>query len=164
VIEWLRIRRSYVLVKKHLAFTCLTLMTSHPILEEHRLFLQRMCSTGDEELDLTCRLPQVEGKEIHTLRAAWPYGLPACLPMGKQDRKYTYSVTLRCFRESFLPWKSSKYCACVRACVYVGTRAWTCTSAYVHVVLLIQHAMRMLHIVTSSVAPSVCTLFLHIIH
>ena len=41
-----------------------------------------------------------------------------------------YNVTLRCFRESLMPWKSDKYyifvCVCVRllafACVHVGAR------------------------------------------
>ena len=55
--------------------------------------------------------------------------------------QYTYNVTLRRVRESLLPWKSNKYyifvCVCVR----------------VHVALLIQHATRMRHIVTSYVAP-----------
>ena len=80
--------------------------------------------------------------------------------MSQQDGQCTYNVTLRRVRESLLPWKSNKYymlvcwCmrarACVRACGYRG--AWTCACAYVHVVLLIQHATRMCHIVTSFVA------------
>jgi hypothetical protein len=44
-------------------------------------------------------------------------------------------------------------CAClrVRACGYPG--AWACACAYVHVALLIRHATRMRHIVTSLVVP-----------
>jgi hypothetical protein len=61
-----------------------------------------------------------------------------------------------------LVWKNSKcyisvrvcvcVCAClhVRACGYQG--AWACVGTYVYVALLIQHATRMRHIVTS-VAP-----------
>jgi hypothetical protein len=43
-------------------------------------------------------------------------------------------------------------CACVRTCGYPG--AWVCACAEVHVTLLIQHAMRTRHIVTSFVAQS----------
>jgi hypothetical protein len=42
-------------------------------------------------------------------------------------------------------------CACVHACGYLG--ACVCACTYVHVALLIQHAMSMHHIVTSVVAP-----------
>ena len=42
-------------------------------------------------------------------------------------------------------------CACVRACAYPGV--WACACAYLHVALLIQHATRMLNILTSFVAP-----------
>jgi hypothetical protein len=41
-------------------------------------------------------------------------------------------------------------CTCVSACEYPG--AWVCACAYVHIALLIQHATRMRHIVTSFVA------------
>ena len=54
-----------------------------------------------------------------------------------------------------LPWKSNSYFLlvrlCVRACGYPGAWAYIC--AYGHVALLIQHATRMRHIVTSFVAP-----------
>jgi hypothetical protein len=39
----------------------------------------------------------------------------------------------------------------VRACGYTG--AWACACEHVHIALLIQHATRMRHIVTSFVAP-----------
>ena len=75
-----------------------------------------------------------------------------------------YDVTLRRVRESLLPWKSNKYylLVCVRmgarTCVHMGTRgAWACVCTYVHIALLIQHATRMRHIVTSLLAPSVST-------
>jgi tRNA G26 N,N-dimethylase Trm1 len=42
-------------------------------------------------------------------------------------------------------------CVCVRARVSLG--AWACACACVNVALLIQHAKRVCHIVTSSVAP-----------
>ena len=38
-----------------------------------------------------------------------------------QDRQCTYNITLRSFRESLLPWKSSYLLLCV--CVCVGARA-----------------------------------------
>jgi hypothetical protein len=66
-----------------------------------------------------------------------------------QDRQCTYNVTLRRVRESLLQWNSKTYsifccmCECVRAC----------SSACVHVALIIQHATRMLHIVTCFGAP-----------
>jgi hypothetical protein len=40
--------------------------------------------------------------------------------------------------------------ACVRACGYPD--AWACACAYVRIALLIQHATRMRHVVTSFVA------------
>jgi hypothetical protein len=40
---------------------------------------------------------------------------------------------------------------CVRACGYTGV--WACACAYVHIALLIQHATRMRHILTSFVDP-----------
>jgi hypothetical protein len=45
-------------------------------------------------------------------------------------------------------------CLCVRvpACVRVRG-AWACACAYVHVAFVIQHAMRMRHIMTLFVAP-----------
>jgi hypothetical protein len=42
-------------------------------------------------------------------------------------------------------------CACLRASGYPS--AWACACAYVHTALLIQHATRMRHIVTSFVVP-----------
>jgi hypothetical protein len=56
-----------------------------------------------------------------------------------QDRQYTCNVTLRRVRGSLLPWKSNICYIFVCACV--------------HVALHIQHATRMRHIVTSSMAP-----------
>jgi hypothetical protein len=57
-------------------------------------------------------------------------------------------------RKSFLPWKSNKYFVCV--CVFVRAGGcpftWACAFECVHVALLIQHATRMHHIVTSFVA------------
>ena len=54
----------------------------------------------------------------------------------QQDRQCTYNVTLRCVRESLLPWKDNEYyllvCVCVRACGYPDL--WAC--AYVHVTCL----------------------------
>jgi hypothetical protein len=44
-------------------------------------------------------------------------------------------------------------CVCVRACVHARARVLACACAGVHVALLIQHATRMRHIVTSYVAP-----------
>ena len=68
---------------------------------------------------------------------------------------YMLCSTLRRVRESLLLWKCSKYYICVRArvpaCVYPS--AWACACAYVYVALLIKHATRMRHIVTSFVAP-----------
>ena len=64
---------------------------------------------------------------------------------------------MRRVRELLLPSKSSitywSVCAraCVRACDYPG--AWACAFSYVHIALLMQHATRMRHIVTSFVAP-----------
>ena len=76
----------------------------------------------------------------------------------QQEAQCKYDVTLRRGRELLLPWKSNKYyllaCVCtrVRACIgYTG--AWACARVYVHAALLIQHARRMYHIVTSFVAP-----------
>jgi hypothetical protein len=44
--------------------------------------------------------------------------------------------------------------ACMHACVHVGyAGTWACICAYVNIVLLIQHATRMRHIMTSFVAP-----------
>jgi hypothetical protein len=89
-----------------------------------------------------------------------------CLSFGrkvkhKQDRQCTYNVTLRRVHEPIVAVNSNKYyilvcvCmltqACVRACGY--TNAWACACAYVHIALLIQHATRRRHIVTSFVAP-----------
>jgi hypothetical protein len=50
-------------------------------------------------------------------------------------------------------------CVCVRAraCGCPGT--WACTCACVHMVLLIQHSTRILHIVTSFEAPLAQTHF-----
>jgi hypothetical protein len=61
-----------------------------------------------------------------------------------------YNVTLRRVREPLLLWKSHKY-LCVRVRVYLS--AWACACACVYVALLIQHATRMRHVVTSFVTP-----------
>jgi hypothetical protein len=50
---------------------------------------------------------------------------------------------------------------CVRACGYPD--AWTCACAYVHITLLIQHATRMRHVVTSFMARLVFTVFFDVI-
>ena len=42
-------------------------------------------------------------------------------------------------------------CACVRPCGHRS--AWACACIYVRIALIIQHATRMRHIVTSLVAP-----------
>jgi hypothetical protein len=65
----------------------------------------------------------------------------------KRDTQYTYNVTLRRVRESLLPWKSNQYYIFV--CVCPGVWAYACA----YVALLIQHATRIRHIVTSFVAP-----------
>ena len=52
--------------------------------------------------------------------------------------------------------------ACVRACGYPG--AWACAFAYVHIALLIQHATRMRHIVTSFVTPQSPLYFSTLLH
>ena len=73
-----------------------------------------------------------------------------------QDIQCAYNVTLRRVRESLLTWKSDKYYifVCVRARpAYLCPGRWACVCACVHVALLIQHATRMRHIVTSFVAP-----------
>jgi hypothetical protein len=72
----------------------------------------------------------------------------------KQDRQCTYNATLRRVRESLLLGKSNTYyllvCVCMHAYGYPGTWAFVC--AYAHVALLIHHATRMRHVVTSFVA------------
>jgi hypothetical protein len=67
----------------------------------------------------------------------------------KQKGQCMYNVTLRRVRESLLPWKSNNYYLLVCVCV--------------HVALLIQHATRMRHLVTSFVDPSFSTIFFEII-
>ena len=63
---------------------------------------------------------------------------------AEKGSQCSYNVTLRRVCESFLPWKIKYYIfLCVRACA----------CQYVHVVLLIQHATRMRHIVTPFLAP-----------
>ena len=89
--------------------------------------------------------------------------------MYKQDRQCTCNVILRSVCESLLPRETISmiyFCVCVRmrACLRVcagGTWAWGC--AYVHVVLLIQQATGMRHIVTSYVAPLAPPYFFDII-
>ena len=74
----------------------------------------------------------------------------------KEDKTDNARITKhRRFRESLLPWKSNKYyiLVCVRALECVFSGEWACACACVHVALLIQHATRMRHIVTSFVAP-----------
>jgi hypothetical protein len=72
----------------------------------------------------------------------------------KQDMQCTYNVTLRVVRESFLPRKSNSityFYVCVRD--FGWSCAWACACACVRVVLIIQYATSMRHIVTSFVAP-----------
>ena len=77
-----------------------------------------------------------------------------------------YNVTMRRIRESFLPRKSNKYyifvCARAlsRACVGPGAWAWACACACLQILLLIQHATRMRHIVMSFVDPLATQYFL----
>ena len=52
--------------------------------------------------------------------------------------------------------------ACVRACGYPV--AWARACAYVHIALLVQHATRMSHIVTSFVDPLASPYFLTLSH
>jgi hypothetical protein len=63
-----------------------------------------------------------------------------------------YNVTLRRVHETLLLWKSDMYyrlaCVCMFARACVGL-----SCAYVHIALLIQHATRMGHTVTSFVSP-----------
>ena len=91
---------------------------------------------------------------VFTFTPIRKYDLP-CVDFheNKQYRQCTYNATLKRVHESLLPWKSNKYYifVCVHACVCPGV--WVCACASVHVALLIQHATRMRHIVTSSVAP-----------
>jgi hypothetical protein len=77
----------------------------------------------------------------------------------KPDRQCTYDVTLRrvfqnhCYCGKAVSVTYWSVCACfrVRACGYAG--AWACAWSYVHIGVLIQHATRMRHVVTSFVAP-----------
>jgi hypothetical protein len=66
----------------------------------------------------------------------------------KQDRQCTYNVTLS---NKHLILVCVCMLACVRACGYPSV--WACACAYVNLALLIQHATRMRHIVTSFMAP-----------
>jgi hypothetical protein len=75
-----------------------------------------------------------------------------------QDTQCSCNVTRRSFRESLLPWKSYKYFICV------CPGAWAYACACVHVVLLIQHATLMRHIVTSFVVPLVPSYFSTLSH
>jgi hypothetical protein len=69
-----------------------------------------------------------------------------------QDRQCTYDVTLRRIRESLLPWKCN-LSVCVCACVLTYVCGCPAALACVRVALLIKHATRMRHIVTSFVDP-----------
>ena len=60
---------------------------------------------------------------------------------------------MRSVRESLLLWNSNKYCTFVCMCVHVRVCVCVCARARVYVALLIQHATRMCHIVTSLLAP-----------
>ena len=88
---------------------------------------------------------------------------------SRQDRQCAYNVTLRRVRESLLPWESKKYYIFVCVCapvhsyvfVYVCPGAWVYAWANLRVVLLIQHATRMRHTVTSFVASGFNKCFEH---
>ena len=84
------------------------------------------------------------------------YELGTQLQEMKKKRQCTYNITLRHVRESLLAWKviNITYLS-VRACArsYLCPSAWARSCSYVHVALLIQHATRLHHIVTSFVAP-----------
>ena len=73
---------------------------------------------------------------------------------SKQDRQCTYNVThyyhYHYCRGKAISITSLRMYACSRSCVCPG--AWASARACVHVALLIQHATRMRHIVTSFVA------------
>jgi hypothetical protein len=69
----------------------------------------------------------------------------------QQDRQCTYNITLRRVRGTMVAVESNKQYKFVCVCGCPG--AWACACACVHVTLLIQHASRMRHIVTSFVAP-----------
>ena len=80
---------------------------------------------------------------------------------------------MRRVRKSLLAWKSNKYytfisvcvCVCARACACgCPGAAWACACACVHVVLFIQHATHMRHIVTSFVAHLVLQYFSTLCH
>jgi hypothetical protein len=67
-----------------------------------------------------------------------------------EDRQCTYNVILRRVHETIVTVEKQKV-------LHIGLRvhacAWACACAYVRISLLIQHATRMRHIVTSFVAP-----------
>ena len=82
------------------------------------------------------------------------YCLPKLSLLKKSTRQqYSYNVTLRRVRESFLPLKTiSIYwsvCAYVCACGYPG--AWVCAWTYVRVALLIRRATPVRHIVSTQI-------------
>jgi hypothetical protein len=64
----------------------------------------------------------------------------------KQDRKFKYNVTLSCLSATIFSVESTKYY----------------TSKYVSVALVIQHAMRMCHIVFCGLSG--CTIFYTLFH
>jgi hypothetical protein len=67
-----------------------------------------------------------------------------------QEKQCMYNITLRSVHKSLLPWKATSITYwSVCACKYPG--AWAC--AYMHLVLWIQQATCMCHIVMSFVAP-----------
>ena len=73
---------------------------------------------------------------------------------SQQDRQCTYKATQRRARESLLSWKMNKYYifVCVCVCARAYARAWVPgrlrVCICVRVALLIQHTMRMRHVVT----------------
>ena len=83
---------------------------------------------------------------------SWSHRMYQPQRMRERERQCTYNVILRRVHESLLPWRSNKYyllvCVCVRACMWIPG----CVAVCMHVALLIQHATRMRHIVTSFVA------------
>jgi hypothetical protein len=71
------------------------------------------------------------------------------------------------FTKPLLLWKSNKYyilvcvCAFARVCMVGWPEEWACVSASMHVELIIQHAMRLRHIVFLFVASLAPPLFRH---
>jgi hypothetical protein len=88
----------------------------------------------------------------------------AGLLLENNKTQFTYNVILRRVRVTTVVVKRNKYyiyvCVCKRTCVRPCVRVTRCVDVCMRVTLLIQHATRMRHIVTSFVAPPVRPHFL----